>query len=339
MSLRRDRIRTAAASTVAVGLVVGAPFWAAAGPSPQPLVLGASGTNGVSVVQAGGQSCASGGSGNHRDVSVSSPLPANNPVISAVLPGTMTGLFVMSHDGDEPVDTPISGIAARAFLLGTDSVVTLTNERGSVMLRLSAGTCAAPTLAFNGFTVSGTGTWTVDQNGTTGSYHPTPPAGTTGSGTFTLTAGVRPNVDNPWTLQLNGGVSVPQPGLQVVATKAAWANLGDYLNRIVTVSYQVTNTGPGDSFAPVLTGAAALTPGVTVIGPVPQSLPDLPHGQSVLAKVRYKLALPAPCALLILSCAFDTRVSVSMPDVLDKADLTPPSAVTHVKFPLGPLPL
>ena len=329
MSGRRNGIRKAVIATATAGVLLTAPYSAAVAP-PEQVSASFFGTNGASVIQAGGQSCASGGSGHHRHVTVSSPLSANDPVISAALPGTMTGFFDVVRDGGEPVDTPLPP-GSQAFLYGTESTVKLTNARGTVMLRLESGSCQAPTLAFDGFTVLGTGVWSVDPVGTTGSYAPagSPPA--TGGGTFGLQLGVRPNANNPWTLDLQGSMNVAQPALQVTVARTRFVGFFDLFKRILTVTYRVTNSGPGDSFAPVLTGAEALTPRATVIGPVPQTLPDLPHGTSTLVSVRYQLGRPGPCGLI--RCAFDTNVSVEMPDAFDNVDDNAPAVLAHVRFP------
>jgi len=310
-------------------------------PTPQPLTVAVSGANGLNRIQDPGRRCADGGSGQHRHASVEAPLPtAPNAVISASLPGVLRASFNVHHDGDEPVGTPLTGAAARAFLQGTESHATLSNQRGSVQVRFTGGTCAAPSLAFDGTTASGSGTWAVDPGSTTGSYHPTAAAVASGSGTYSLSLGVAPGADNPWSLSLNGSVTVPQPSLKVEAIGTSWGNLGvDYATRRVTVTYRITNTGPGDTFNPVMTSTSSPTNGVTPLGPQPQALPDLLHGASTVVSVRYQLGLLAPCALVILGCQLDTKVSVSMPDVLDKADTPPPSVTTRVRAPDFPPPL
>lgn len=317
-----------------------------AGTATPSLTVSVSGTNGLNRIQDPGRRCAEGGSGQYRHASVEAALPVvpkgtaySDPraVISEELPGVIRGSFAVHHDGDEPVGTPLSGPAARAFLQGTDSHVTLSNQRGSVQLRLASGSCAAPTLAFDGFTVSGGGTWTIDPASTTGSYRQA-----TGTGTFALTLGVAPGADNPWSLDLTGNddFTVLQPGLKVELITSYWGNLGvDYLTRRPTVVYRITNTGPGDTFAPVLTGATSSTTGVSTLGSVPQNLPDLAAGQSTTVAVRYQLGLLGPCALVILGCRFDTTLAVSLPDVLDRAATPPPSATVRVRTPDLPPPL
>ncbi|MDT4918192.1 MAG: hypothetical protein QOH89_2892 [Pseudonocardiales bacterium] len=313
-----------------------------AGPVPQPLSGSWSGSNGYNRIQDPGRRCADGGSGQYRHVSIEAPLATSpNAVISANLPGVIRGSFDVHHDGDELVGSPVSPAANQAFLQGTESHVTISNQRGSVQLRLQAGTCTAPTLAYDGTTASGTGTWTIDPNSTTGSYHPLPANPSTGSGTFTLSLGVAPGADNPWTLSLAGNISVPQPSLKVEVAGTFWGNLGvDYATRRVTVTYRITNMGPGDTFNPVLTKAAPATSGVTTMaGQIPQALPDLAHGESTLVNVRYQLGLFQPCSKVILGCNFKSTIAVSMPDVLDKATSPPPQVLLASKAPTLPPPI
>ncbi|MEO6884935.1 MAG: hypothetical protein ABI232_01430 [Jatrophihabitantaceae bacterium] len=322
-------------ATCAMGLVaIATP--ASAGPVPQPLIVSVSGANAVNRIQDPGRRCADGGSGEYRHASIEAALPTTpTGVISSNLPGVIRGSFDVHHDGSEPVGTPLSGAAAKAFLQGTESHVTMSNQRGSVQLRLTSGTCASPSLAFDGTTVTGTGTWTLDPTSTTGSYR-----NATGSGTFNLTLGVAPGADNPWSLAINGTITVLQPHLQVDYLGAAWGNLGlDYVTRRPTVLYRISNTGPGDSFEPVMQSADSPTGGVGTWGPEPYKLPDLASGQSTTVAVRYQFGLLAPCALVILNCKFDAKVVVSLPDTLDKADTVSPSVVLHARAPSLPPPL
>ena len=76
------------------------------------------------------------------------------------------------------------------------------------------------------------------------------------------------------------------------------------------------------------------------LGPVPQNIGDLLAGESTNIAVRYQFTLiNGPCKLVILGCQFDTKVSVSMPDALDKADTPPPSRTNSVTAPTFPPPL
>lgn len=304
-----------------------------AGPTPQPLTGTYVGTNAVNRIQDPGRRCADGGSGQYRHVSLEQPAA---PLLSASLPGFFRATLDVHHDGDEPVGTPLTGSAARAFLQGTESHATISNQRGSVPLRLSSGTCASPSLFFDGKTISGPGTWAIDSGFATGAYR-----NASGSGTFYVNSGVAPGADNPWDLKLNGNITVLQPNLQVDVVETSWGNLGvDYVSRRVTVVYKITNTGPGDAFDAVLTEASSPTPYVSSLGPTPRNLGDLLAGESTTVSVRYQFTLLAgPCKLVILGCKFDTKVAVSMPDALDKADTPPPSRTNSVTAPTLPPPL
>lgn len=306
---------------------------ATAGPTPQPLTSSFTGVNAVTRIQDPGRRCADGGSGQYRHVSLEQQA---SPVLSAALPGVFRATLDVHHDGDEPVGTPLVGSAAKAFLQGTESHATYSNQRGSVQLRLQSGTCANPTLNFDGTTVAGAGTWQIDTASATGAYRQS-----TGSGTFTLSSGVAPGADNPWSLGLNGTIAVLQPALKVDVVSTTWGNLGvDYVSRRVTVVYKITNIGQGDAFNAVLTAATSPTNFVIPLGPTPQNLGDLLAGESTTVAVRYQFALIAgPCKLVILGCRFDTKVSVSMPDALDKADTPPPSATNSVVAPTLPPPV
>jgi len=338
-SKRRALLAITAAATAVVSLNGGP---AGAGPVPQPLTGSWSGANATGRIWDPGRLCSDGGSGQYRHMSVEAPLATTpNAVISANLPGVIRGFFDVHHNGTEPIGTPISPAAAQAFLQGTESHVTISNQRGSVQLRLTAGTCANPTLSFDGSTVSGGGSWTIDPASTTGSYHPLPANPSTGSGTFTFTLGVAPGADNPWTLSLNGNISVPQPSLKLEVVDTSWGNLGlDYATRRVTVTYRVTNLGPGDTFNPVVKTATSPTYGVTLMkNQIPQNLPDLQHGESTTFSLRWQLGVFAPCAKVILGCTFKSTIAVSMPDVLDKATSPPPQVTVSAKAPTFPPPI
>lgn len=330
--MRRNRM-SRGRRTVAGALALAAVAWpglapATAGPVPQPLTIDATGTNAVGRIHSPGRRCADGGSGQYRHSGIEATLPAGR---LGNQPGHLRGTFAVHHDGDEPVGTPLTGPAATAFLLGTESHVTLTTERGAVQLRLSAGSCATPTLAFDGTTVSGAGTFALDPVGTTGAYR-----SATGSGAFTLDLGVAPGADNPWHLTTSGNLTVLQPALAVEAVSTSWGSLGvDYATRRVSVTYKVTNTGPGDAFGAVANGTSSSTAGVTPLGPTPVALGDLPAGQSTTFTVRYQLGLLSPCALVILGCRFTTRVTATLPDALDKGTpvTTPNIPVRAPDFP------
>ena len=204
----------------------------------------------------------------------------------------------------------------------------------------SSGTCSSPTLPFDGTTVGpGTGTWTVDQ-GTSAS----PPASSgsyrqaTGSGTFALTAQLGPGANNAWSLSLKGQITVLEPTLSVSVVNSYWGNLGlDYAARNVSITYQITNSGPGDAFGSTLSSSSSSTLGVTPLGPTPQALGDLASGASVQATVVYHLGLVGPCTLVILNCRFATTVTTAMPDALDQPQTL--SATAGATAPALPPPL
>jgi hypothetical protein len=315
-----------AAGGLVAGLVLAAQPVAVSATGPQPLTESASGANGVGSIVNPGLSCADGGQGNYRDYLLTTTVPGG--VLSS-LAGTLRANLDVQHDGVEP---PVGSVTNNAFLLGNSSHATLANQRGTVQLALSSGTCAKPTLPFDGTTVSGAGTWQIDPTsaGNSGSYRQA-----SGSGTFTLHADVAPGADNPWSLALHGSVSVLEPSLAISVVRAYWGNLGlDYAVRDVSVTYQVTNTGPGDSFADVLVGSTSSSNGVQALGPTPQPLGDLAAGASRLVTVIYHLGLLAPCTLVILHCNFNTTLSVTMPDALDvPATLSASVPVTAPSLP------
>lgn len=201
-----------------------------------------------------------------------------------------------------------------AYLQGSESRASLLNDRGGVNVRLVSGSCSEPTLTFDGSTAAGSGTWSVAPGAGTGAYE-----GITGGGTFTMTAEVNPGADNALSLDLAGSLEVPAPSLDVEVVTTFWGGLGtDYLSRRVSVVYRVTNTGPGDAYGARVTALTNPTRGVSPIGlatPIP--LGDLASGESTEFTVRHQLGLLSPCALVILGCRFDTRLTVQLPDALD----------------------
>jgi hypothetical protein len=307
--------------------VTGAPVGGS--PSPYSLNESASGANGVGSIVDPGLSCAQGGQGNYRDYLLSTTVPGG--VLSS-LPGNLRANLNVQHDGVEP---PVGAITDDAFLLGNTSHATFSNQRGTMQLELSSGTCASPTLPFDGTTVSGSGTWVVDptSSGNSGSYRQA-----TGSGTFTLSAGIAPGAANPWSLGLTGSVNVLQPSLAVSVVNTFWGNLGlDYAARDVSVTYQITNNGPGDSYGDTLVSTAPASAGATPLGPTPQTLGDLAAGASTDVTVRYNLGLLAPCTLVILACTFSSTLTATMPDALDVP--TTQTATASVTAPDYPPPL
>jgi hypothetical protein len=296
---------------MAVMVVLGVAVAVPSGAAPQPLTYTASGTNGVGSIVDPGLPCSQGGQGNYHDFLLTTAIPGG--VVSS-LTGNLRANLNVQHDGVEP---PVGPVTNNAFLLGNTSHATFSNQRGTLQLQLSSGSCKTPTLPFDGTTATatGTGTWAIDptSSGNTGSYRQA-----SGTGTFTLSAGVGPGAANPWSLALNGSVSVLEPSLAVSVVSTFWGNLGlDYAARIVSVTYQVTNTGPGDAFGVSLTSAVSPTAGVIPFGPIPQSLGDIASGASTDVTVSYQLGLLQPCTLVILGCSFATTLGANMPDALD----------------------
>ncbi|GIG60079.1 hypothetical protein Lfu02_44510 [Longispora fulva] len=237
-----------------------------------------------------------------------------------------------SLTGQESVDLQVLTGTTQAALRGTDSRVTLTNARGSVVLALSAGSCASPTLMLSGDTVKGNGTWTVvTDNTATNAYR-----GATGAGTFALNADLGAGAANPWTLALSGFITVEQPDV-TVSTRARWGNLGlDYTSRILTVEYRIANAGPGDAFGVKLLDAAPTPASVVELGPLPQTLGTVRAGRTATALVRYRLPLGSPpCAVLVLGCRFTTAPQVAVADALDDGGTQ--SSQVQVVAPLLPV--
>ncbi len=306
--------------------------------------------------------CAAGGDADYWHFSSEAPLPAG--VITGPQ-STLAGdarLFADLHSPFHAVRAtpePVAGPANEsAFLLPDASRVALSNQRGTVKLKIGSGTCArdGQTLDFDGTTARTNekpGTWSIVS--ASGSYR-----SAAGSGDFDLEADVSPGADNPWKLVLRGGVGVLQPALQVTVAETYWGRDGvDYAKRQVAVAYDVTNTGPGDSFATFLQTASSPTPGAslvaiiingdnllidgnTPVGTFPRSLGDLASGETTRVTLKWQLPLPSgspPCGLVILNCRFDTTLGFRLPDALDVAASPDPSFTLHVNAPNLPPPV
>jgi hypothetical protein len=303
-----------------------------AGASTKPVALRLQAVDGSGNSTTPGRSCADGGAGAswHYDYG------------TKVAPGGFSQLDSESrvhldlHSDTQRYQNASGAYAAgsTAFLQGQESHASLLNQRGSVKLRLSSGTCAAPTLAFNGSNATGAGTWTVDSG--SGAYRDV-----AGSGTFVLNnAEVNPGADNALDLALNGSLTIPDPALQVEVVSTYWGSLGtDYLTRRATVVFKVTNTGQGDAFNVAVQSVSSPTQGVT---PVPSAFPmrllDLPAGTSQTFQVRYQFSLLAgPCKLVLLACAFQASATVDLPDAFDVPHVLTGTAST--KAPTLPPPL
>ncbi len=310
--------------------------------------------------------CASGGDADYWHFQSESPLPAGVLTgATSTLPGDLR-LYADVHGPHHGIrsdpEPPVEGPDQRsAFLLPDGSHVGMSNQRGTVKLRLQSGSCDGRTgdgftLDFDGTTASvdhdeATAIWEIVS--ATGSYR-----AAEGIGWFDLSADVSPGADNPWSLLLDGSIAVLQPRLDVGIADTYWGRDGvDYAKRQVAVVYDVTNVGSGDAFGVLLRSAASPTPGASLIsiiingdnilidgntplGTFPRSLGDLESGERTQVTLTWQLPLPAgnpPCGLVILDCEFDTTLGFTLPDALDVA--TTPSETLHAKAPHLPPPL
>lgn len=320
---------TLAASTAAMGADVGAQA-GGLGP-PRAFATSLTSTSGSGRIDPG-LSCAEGGEGGYWHYDYEAPLPKGvitgptNP-----LPGTQR-LHLDLHSEDRIVRATPNEPAGDAWLQGTESAVTFSNQRGTVRMDLQStggegGGCdTAHTLGFDGITATGPLSWEITES--TGSYRDA-----VGNGTAQLRADVAPGADNAGQLDITGDIAVLQPSLKLEVVDTYWAFLGThYLLRYVTVIYRVTNDGPGDAYNVRLTGASSPTQGVKLVGPlpfntstqslgpIPQHLADIPAGDSEIVRLRWGLPNPSgnpPCNLVILGCKFDTTLTFQMPDALD----------------------
>ena len=314
--------------------------------APYPINISKTGANGQARTTNPGIDCPT-GPGSYRHYLLETSLAGG--VVSS-LPAALRSTLDVHYNGPGGARAPA---ANQAFLLGDESHATISNQRGTIHLALTSGSCASKSLSFDGTTATGAGTW---QGSGTGSYRQL-----TGNGTFGLAAEMNPGADSAWSLTLNGSINVLQPALAVVVERTYWSHLGlDYVNRIVSVDYRVANSGPGDAFGVQFIGAPTSTPGVRVCGepyyvtnpcatppPAPIPLGDLsactlnPGGgipstcDSELVTVRYRMdLLTGPCTLVILGCTFPTTVTVRMPDALDvPSDKTATKTVTAPVLP------
>jgi hypothetical protein len=275
-------------------------------PGPSPLRIDHAMGFGNGPIHAPGLPCANGGSGSAWHDDYIAALPSG---IFSNLTGTSRfHLDVHSEGSGAPIAAYTNG-----YLDGASSRAVLENERGSLRLALTAGSCATPSLGFNGTTVNGTGTWRVESGD--GAYRRA-----VGSGVVAINrADVAPGADNPFDISVNGTVDVLATTLKVEVVRTYWGFLGlGYALRQPTVVYKITNLGPGDAFGVRLTGASSSTAGVTTLGSIPQFLADLPAGDSEEAHVVYKFDLLKPCTGIILNCTFSSTLTVNLPDALDR---------------------
>ncbi|MGH9273832.1 MAG: hypothetical protein ACRDZU_04215, partial [Acidimicrobiales bacterium] len=342
---------TLAASTAAMGADVGAQA-GGLGP-PRPFNTSLISTSGAGRIDPG-LSCTEGGEGGYWHYDYEAPL-ASGVITGPTNPLLGTQRLHLDLHSEERIvrATPGEPLPAGAWLQGTESAVTFSNQRGTVRMDLRSaegdgGSCdSAHTLGFDGITATGGLTWEITE--TTGSYREAE-----GAGTATLRADVAPGADNPGQIDVAGNIAVLQPSLKLEVVDTYWAFLGaHYLIRYVTVIYRVTNDGPGDAFNVRLTAASSPTVGVQLVGPlpfntstqslgpIPQHLADIPAGQSEIVRLRWGLPNPSgdpPCNFIILGCKFDTTLTFEMPDALDVLG-APKVATVQAKAPDFPPPV
>ncbi|MGH9136699.1 MAG: hypothetical protein ACRD0G_06580 [Acidimicrobiales bacterium] len=324
----RRTARVLAVALAAAPLFVAAPVGAS---GPQPLEVHTDGSGGHGRSTRPGLSCANGGQGASWHYEYLAPVPGG--VLSS-LPSELGMHLDVHRDEGDGIPAGTTPAQPAGWLAGEHSYATLANQRGSVVLALGdGGGCGAATAVVTPSDVVTSGTWSLARG--TGAYREA-----TGSGSFTVAAGIAPGADNPWRLDLGGTITVLEPSLDAEVVQTYWGNLGvDYLTRIVSVVVQVTNAGPGDAFDVELVAAPATTTGVELVGGVPAELRDLGAGESAHVVLRYHLPLDplGACALVVLGCEFDAELTASMPDALDVADAH--TDAVHVTAPVLPPPL
>jgi hypothetical protein len=338
-----------AALVASTTLLPGAtPASSAAPPPPDPFTLAAtmSTNSGVGRITTPGRPCGEGGDGAYWHYDYGSTLPggtfANEPselrfhmdLHSDVVTQAQPGVAQVTH-------------GPSAFLLGEESHASLINKRGTIKVRLKSGTCASPSIDFDGTNATGAGTWVVGD--TAGAYREA-----TGNGTFAMAGQVSPGADNTGSLALNGTLNILKPSLKVEVVGTYWGFMGlDYALRRPTVIYKITNEGPGDAFGVRLVSATTPTAGAAALGPVPQKLGDLLKGESETVRIRFQLSVLTanvnvgpttyvnislqPCHLVVLNCTFRSTLGVEMPDALDRA--TTYTGTVDATAPAFPPPL
>ena len=355
--LRRALVAAALASALTIsapgfGNPAGAQIEVQLPPDAFPIDVNVAGANGVGHSNTPGRACGAtpeaGGDGAYWHYNYVAPLAGGTFGVDPSEVRFHLDLHSNVVTRPQPgLHGPIRG--PNAFLLGEESHASLINKRGTIKVRLSSGTCADPTLLFDGTTVNGGGGWTI--GATSGSYR----GATAIGGGFTITdTDVVPGADNPFALKLNGFINILKPSLKVEVVGTYWGFMGvDYALRRVTVIYKITNTGPGDAFGVQLASATSPTNGAKALGPVPQKLGDLLNGESDTFRVQYSLSVVQakivagttivgnatlePCQVVILNCKFRSVLGVSMPDALDRA--TTYNATVDATAPVLPPPL
>lgn len=322
-------------ATIATLLAVAAVTAPAASGEVNPIGISVTASDGRGRAVMPGRPCDDGGTGAYWHYEYDADLAPR--AFSSLAGEALVHLAVHSDTQDfQNIDGVYPDAAnPNAFLQGEESHTSLLNDRGSVKLRLSSGSCDEPNLAFDGSSAQGTGVWRVESG--TGAYRDV-----TGNGNFTMTAEVNPGADNALSLNLAGNIDVPIPTLDITTVTTYWGGLGtDYLSRRVSVVYRITNTGPGDAFGVVInritnppnSGASPM-----VGNPANIPLGDLPAGASADITIRHQLGLlEGTCTLIILGCDFNTDFEVNLPDALDNPHIQ--TDTTAAEAPLLPPPL
>ena len=201
-----------------------------------PLNVDVAGGNGVVRATDAALSCSDDGEGSYRHYFAEAPLAAG---ALSKLGGSLRSTLDVHYDGPAAL-----GSQPSAFLLGSESHVTLSNPRGTVQILLRRGTCQAPGVSFDGVTAGvpfPAGSWSSSAGDVagTGAYRQV-----TGSGAFGFSAELNPGADNAWALRLSSALEVLQPEVRVKIERTFWGNLRlDYLDRVVSVVYRVGNVG------------------------------------------------------------------------------------------------
>jgi hypothetical protein len=215
---------------LALALVLGAlPAMASSGGTTLDVAVEATGSGRSNTP---GRACADGGDGAYWHYDYRGPVPHGtlntNPAELRVHLDVHSDVVRFPHVDPEALgDQPGTGAAngPAAFLAGTTSRATFVDARGTLETTLASGACGEETLAFDGTTATGDGTWTVRRG--TGGYE-----GATGGGTFAMTAEVFPGAANDLQLAISGPITVLRPNLEVDVVRVYWGGLGaDYLTR------------------------------------------------------------------------------------------------------------
>lgn len=239
--------------------------------------------------------------------------PACDPRTATTVRGEellQPGVLTPARPGRAAFDVGVVPTAGGAFL-APGATLSLANERGTVALRLRAGSCAAPGLTTGEHDVAGIGTWEVAAASDA-------LEGTTGSGSFALTAGTERGAANAWSLELDGPLQAPQPSFAVSLVRSTWAHLGaGYAGRTATITVAVTNVGPGRAYDVRLAQVTPRSPNLAVVDHPPAAPVALRPGESFRRTVRVKVSKTADKGPLLFGQTLPLSFAVSAIDALD----------------------